>query len=66
MRGLVWIGALGIWLVASDCKRQRPLSERMSGSWKATVEHSGRVSKDPIVYRYPTNLESSTAPPTAK
>jgi len=49
MRGLVWVGALGLSLIVSDCKRQRPLPERMGGSWKATVEHGSRVSKDPIV-----------------
>jgi len=49
MRVLLGIGALGLVLVASGCKRKPPLPERMAGSWKASMEYGGRVSKDPIV-----------------
>jgi hypothetical protein len=49
MRVLLCIGALGLVLVASGCKRKPPLPERMGGSWKASMEYGGRVSKDPIV-----------------
>lgn len=36
-------------LAATGCKKKPRLSERMAGSWRASIEVGARASKDPIV-----------------